>query len=203
MFTGIVREIGTVVALDGDEDGARLVVQAPATAAEGPRIGDSVALDGCCLTVTGIDGDRLAFTAVPETLELTSLGSLDAGSTLNVEPALRLGEPLGGHIVQGHVDGRGTIEQIDAEGEGKRLTLSAPDDVLRYCVYKGSIAIDGVSLTIAAVRDETFEIALIPHTLAATTLGARSAGDRVNLEVDVLAKHVERLTEGYRSGASG
>lgn len=199
MFTGIVREVGTVVTLDGDEKGARLTVEAPATAGETPRIGDSIALNGCCLTVTAIEGSHLTFTAVRETLEHTSLGALVAGSTLNVEPALRVGERLGGHFVQGHVDGLGRIERIDPEAEGQRIALSAADDVVRYCVYKGSVAVDGVSLTIAALLDDGFEIALIPHTLAATTLGERRVGDRVNLEVDVLAKHVERLTQGYRA----
>ena len=203
MFTGIVREIGTVVALDAGEDAARIVVEAPATAAEDVRIGDSISLNGCCLTVTAIDETRLTFTAVRETLELTSLGALAVGSSLNVEPALRVSDRLGGHIVQGHVDGCGTIEAIEDEAEGKRLTVAAPEEVMRYCVYKGSIAVDGVSLTIAALREEAFAIALIPHTLAATTLGQRERGDRVNLEVDVLAKHVERLTAGYRPPDSG
>ena len=198
MFTGIVRELGTVATLERGEGSAQLVVDAPATVAEGPRVGDSVALNGCCLTVTSLSGDRLAFTAVPETLERTSLGTLAAGSRLNVEPALRVGDALGGHIVQGHVDGLGTVVEVATEGDGKRITIGADDDVLRYCVYKGSVAVDGVSLTIAAVDDERFEIALIPHTLEVTTLGAVSVGDRVNLEVDVLAKHVERLTQAYR-----
>ena len=203
MFTGIVRELGTVVALERGRGSAQLVVDAPATAAEGPRVGDSVALNGCCLTVTSLAGSQLSFTAVPETLERTSLGSLVEGSRLNVEPALRVGDALGGHIVQGHVDGLGTVSEVVPEGDGTRITISGGEDLLRYCVYKGSIALDGVSLTIAAIGNEHFEIALIPHTLEVTTLGELSSGDRVNLEVDVLAKHVERLTEAYRARASG
>lgn len=203
MFTGIVRELGRVVSLETSADGARLVIEAPATAGEGLQVGDSVALNGCCLTVTALDGSHLTFTAVPETLERTSLGALAAGAPLNVEPALRVGDSLGGHIVQGHVDGLGRVVAFEDEGEGKRLTIAAGEDVLRYCVYKGSIAVDGVSLTIARLVDGSLEIALIPHTLEVTTLGGLSAGDRVNLEVDVLAKHVERLISPYRDAGSG
>lgn len=198
MFTGIVRELGRVTSIDRSEDGAQLTLRAPATV-EGLRLGDSVALNGCCLTATAIEGDRITFTAVPETLERTSLGLLERESPVNVEPALRMGDPLGGHMVQGHVDGLGEIAALEPEGLGKRLTITAPGSVLRYCVYKGSITVDGVSLTVAAVSVDAFEIALIPHTLEATTLGQRAVGDRVNLEVDVLAKYVERLTAAYRT----
>jgi len=183
------------------DGGARLSIEAPLSA-EGLRIGDSVALNGCCLTVTDINGSRLTFTAVPETLQQTSLGQLVTGSRINLEPALRVGDALGGHIVQGHVDGLGEIAALALEGEGKRMTVAASDDVLRYCVCKGSVAIDGISLTIAALRPGGFEIALIPHTLDVTTLGDRKAGDSVNVEVDVLAKHVERLTAAYRDSRS-
>ena len=141
MFTGIVREVGTVVSLEGGAGGVQMALEAPATLADGPRVGDSVALNGCCLTVTALDGDRLHFDAVPETLERTSLGSLDVGSQVNVEPALKIGDPLGGHIVQGHVDGLGTVERIEPEGDGKRLTIGADDALMRYCVYKGSVAL--------------------------------------------------------------
>ena len=202
MFTGIVREVGRVVSIELQEGGARLVVDAPETAGEGPRVGDSIALNGCCLTLTALAATQLEFAAVPETLERTSLGALVAGAQVNVEPALRLGERLGGHIVQGHVDGLGLIERFEPEGEGKRLTLEMPAELLRYCVYKGSLAVDGVSLTLARVGSQAVEIALIPHTLEATTLGARQVGEAVNLEVDVLAKHVERLSEAYRQGDS-
>ncbi|MBX5473562.1 MAG: riboflavin synthase [Thermoleophilia bacterium] len=192
MFTGIVRERGAVVAVHGGEDGIRLEVEAPACAA-GAAVGDSIALDGVCLTVVERDGGRLAFEAVPETLRRTALGRLEAGDEVNVEPALRAGDPLGGHVVQGHVDGVGRVRTVEPEGEGRRVWVDAPDAVLRYCVEKGSIALAGVSLTVAAVDADGFAVALVPHTLAATTLGALAPGDEVNLEVDVLAKYVERL----------
>jgi riboflavin synthase len=192
VFTGIVRELGHVDALDGREDGVRLRVRAPDTAGAA-AIGDSVALNGVCLTVTERDGEVLSFDAVPETLARSALGRLRAGATVNVEPALRAGEPLGGHIVQGHVDGVGRVRAMTPEGEGARLEVEADPDLLRYCVEKGSIAVEGVSLTVAALADDAFEIALIPHTLEVTTLGGLRPGDEVNLEVDVLAKYVERL----------
>lgn len=193
MFTGIVRELGTVASVEG-ETSVRLELDAPATAAD-VRVGDSVAISGVCLTVVGIDGARLAFDAVPETLSRTSLGSLRPGSRANVEPALRAGEPLGGHYVQGHVDGVGSVVSLEPEGAGARLTLAAPE-LVRYCVEKGSLTVEGVSLTIAAVDDEGVEIALVPHTLAVTTLGQLAPGDAVNLEVDIIAKYVEKLLRG-------
>ena len=190
MFTGLVREVGRVVSFDG----SRLRVESTLSAS----VGDSVAIDGCCLTV--VDGDRstLAFDAVPETLARTTLGSLEPGSAVNLEPALRAGEALGGHYVQGHVDAVGRVRSVEPEGEGRRAWFDAPEDVLRYCVEKGSVAVDGVSLTVAAVDDGGFAAALVPHTLAVTTLGSLAPGDAVNLEADVLAKYVERLT-GLRS----
>jgi riboflavin synthase len=184
VFTGIVRELGRVVAFDG----SRLVVAAPQTSAE---LGDSVAIDGVCLTVVQHDGKELAFDVVGETLERTTLGALTAGEPVNVEPALRAGDPLGGHMMQGHVDGVGRVRRI-----GEPVWIDAPEEVLRYCVEKGSIAVDGVSLTIAALDEAGFAVALVPHTLAVTTLGAAEPGSAVNLEVDVLAKYVERLTMG-------
>ena len=192
MFTGIVRERGRIAAREGGADGTRLVVEAPETAA-GAGVGDSVAVNGCCLTVTSVADGRMSFDAVPETLRRTALGALDAGRDVNLEPALRAGEPLGGHYVQGHVDAVGTVRAVDSEGEGIRMWIDAPPDVLRYCVEKGSVAVDGVSLTIAELDGDGFAVALVPHTLAVTTLGERGPGDRVNLEADVLAKYVERL----------
>ena len=189
MFTGIVRELGRVVAL---RDGGRLEVHAPATAAA-TAVGDSVAIDGVCLTAVAASAGRLAFDAVPETLRRSALGRLSAGAPVNVEPALRAGEPLGGHLVQGHVDGVGTIRSVEPEGDGLRMWLDAPPEVLRYCVEKGSVTVAGVSLTVAALDDEGFEVALVPHTLEATTLGSLVPGGEVNLEADVLAKYVERL----------
>ena len=191
MFTGLVREVGTVVSF---EDG-RLRVESSIAAA----IGDSVAIDGVCLTV--VDGDRktLAFDAVPETLSRTTLGALEPGAPVNLEPALKAGDALGGHYVQGHVDGVGRIRSVEREGDGRRVWVDAPPAVLRYCVEKGSIAVDGVSLTVAGLDDDGFAVALVPHTLAVTTLGTAVPGGEVNLETDVLAKYVEKLV-GLRSG---
>jgi riboflavin synthase len=191
MFTGLVREVGTVVSIDGAES-VYLVLDAPATAVAA-ALGDSVTVDGACLTVVSVDGPRLAFEAVPETLARTALGGLVAGSRVNLEPALRAGDPLGGHYVQGHVDGVGTVRSVEPEGDGRRVWFDAAPDLLRYVVAKGSIAVQGTSLTVAALDDGGFAVALIPHTLDVTTLGALAPGDRVNLEVDVLAKYVERL----------
>lgn len=192
MFTGIVRELGLAVTVDGDGDGVRLVLEAPRTA-PGVAIGDSVAVNGCCLTAESVDGARLAFHAVPETLRRTTLGALRAGDHVNVEPALRAGDPMGGHVVQGHVDGVGRVQSVEAEGEGLRVFVEAQPEILRYCVEKGSIAVEGVSLTVAEVHDDAFAVALVPHTIEATTLSLLAPGRRVNLEADVLAKYVERL----------
>jgi riboflavin synthase len=195
VFTGIVRERGRLVGRDGGADGAELVVEAPETAAATQR-SDSVALDGVCLTATDVSDGRIAFHAVPETLARTTLATLEPGAEVNVEPALRAGEPLGGHYVQGHVDGVGRVADTRPEGDGLRLGIHVPPELLRYCVPKGSIAVQGVSLTIAALSNDGVEIALVPHTLAATTLAALRPGAEVNLEVDVLAKYVERLVAG-------
>ena len=181
MFTGIVRERGRVAAFDG----SRLVVEAAVDA----DVGDSVALDGVCLTVVERADGRLAFDVVPE----TRARAKEFGAEVNVEPALRAGQPLGGHYVQGHVDGVGSVRSVEPEGEGRRMWIEAPADVLRYCVEKGSVAVDGVSLTVAALADDAFAVALVPHTLEATTLGRLEPGAHVNLEADVLAKYVERL----------
>ena len=192
MFTGIVKERGRVTAFTGGENGVRLRVGAPRTAA-GVAIGDSIAIGGVCLTVVELEDAEVSFDAVPETLARTALRRLEAGDDVNVEPAIRAGEPLGGHLMQGHVDGVGLVRSVEPEGDGRRIWVDAPPDVLRYCVEKGSIAVDGVSLTVAALDDTGFAVALIPHTLAETTLGELAAGDEVNLEADVLAKYVERL----------
>ena len=188
MFTGIVREVGTVDAFDG----SRLVVAAPETAA-GVALGDSVAVAGVCLTVVEAGEGRLAFDVVPETLARTALGRLEPDDSVNLEPSLRVGDPLGGHVVQGHVDAVGGVRSLEHEEESRRVWVDAPESVVRYCLEKGSIAVDGVSLTVAALDDDGFEVALIPHTLAVTTLGRLEPGDQVNLETDVLAKVVERL----------
>jgi riboflavin synthase len=192
MFTGIVREVGLVSSIEGGENGVRLVIDAPLTAAA-TGVGDSVAIDGVCLTVVAVEGDTMAFDAVPETLARTSLGRLHPASRTNVEPALRAGDPLGGHIVQGHVDGVGRVQSVEFEGEGLRVIVEAPTELLRYCVEKGSITVDGVSLTVAEVYEDAFGVALVPHTLEATTFSALAPGRVVNLEIDVIAKYVERL----------
>lgn len=191
MFTGIIRERGRIVELTPDDGGLVVMVGAPQTART-VEVGGSVAIAGVCLTAERVAPPDLAFRAVPETLSRSTLGALVVGQAVNLEPALRVGEPLGGHIVQGHVDGVGVLRAVAPEGDGKRITVNAPDDVLRYCVEKGSITIDGVSLTVASLDAHGFSVALIPHTLEVTTLAALAVGDRVNLEVDVLAKYVER-----------
>ena len=190
MFTGLVREVGEVASFAG----GRLVL-ASATVAEP---GDSVALDGVCLTVVEVGDGRLSFDLVPETLARVK----QFGARVNVEPALRAGDPLGGHQVQGHVDGVGRVASVEPEGDGARVRIEAAPELLRYCVEKGSIAVNGVSLTVAAVDETGFEVALILHTLQVTTLGELVAGDEVNLETDVLAKYVEKLLAPLAGGAS-
>jgi riboflavin synthase alpha subunit len=181
MFTGLVREAARVASFAR----SRLVVATSVPA----EVGDSVAIDGVCLTVVEAQNGTLAFDVVPETLARAKA----FGQRVNVEPALRAGEPLGGHYVQGHVDGIGRVRALDRTGADVRMTIEAPPEVLRYCVEKGSITVDGVSLTIAGLDDNTFTVALVPHTLALTTLGTIERGSEVNLEADVLAKYVERL----------
>ena len=184
MFTGLVREVGDVVSF---EDG-RLVVECGTVA----ELGDSVAIAGVCLTVVANGDGRLAFDVVPETLTRVK----PFRDRVNVEPALRAGDPLGGHQVQGHVDGVGSVASVEPEGDGVRVRIEPPVELMRYCVEKGSVTVDGVSLTVAGVDETGFDVALIPHTLAETTLTRLAAGDNVNLETDVLAKYVERLLPG-------
>jgi len=184
MFTGLVREVGEVLSF---EDG-RLVVECRTVA----EVGDSVAIAGVCLTVVENGGGRLAFDVVPETLTRVKRFS----DRVNVEPALRAGEPLGGHQVQGHIDGVGRVASVEPEGDGVRVRIEPPLELMRYCVEKGSVTVDGVSLTVAGVDETAFDVALIPHTLAETALSGLAAGDSVNLEADVLAKYVEKLLHG-------
>jgi riboflavin synthase len=188
MFTGIVRERGRVASMRQEPEGLRLEIDAPATASQ-LGVGDSVSISGACLTATAVSNGRFSVTAVAETLDRTTLGRLALEDEVNLETATRAGDPLGGHFVQGHVDAVGRIASVD---DG-RVWVEAAPEILRYCVEKGSIAVDGVSLTIAALRGDAFEVALIPHTLEVTTFGAMQQGDDVNLEVDVLAKYVEKL----------
>jgi riboflavin synthase len=192
VFTGIVKERGTVVSVAGSEEGIRLVVEARATAAA-TALGDSVSVDGVDLTATEIADGQMTFTAVPETLARTTLGNLAEGAEVNLEPALRAGDPLGGHYVQGHVDGVCRVRSIERADVGLRATFETPRHLLRYVVEKGSVAVHGVALTVTHVDEETFGVALIPYTLAETTLGTLAVGDELNLEVDVLGKYVERL----------
>jgi riboflavin synthase len=195
MFTGIVEELGTVRDLRRNASGARFEFEA-ALVLEDARVGDSIAVDGCCLTVVERGPNWWASDAVAETLRRTSLGLLQVGDSVNLERPVRLADRLGGHLVQGHVDGQGQIDDCRAGPDGALLVrIQAPTDLLRYVVEKGSIAIDGVSLTVVSVSDTHFSVALIPHTLSVTTLGKKQPGDPVNLEVDVLAKYVERLLE--------
>ncbi len=195
MFTGIVEELGAVRSVTPNDGGARIEIDA-ATVLADAHLGDSIAVNGCCLTVVELGAGWWAADAVTETLDRTGLGALAAGDPVNLERPVRVEDRLGGHIVQGHVDGRAHLERRDALPDGStRMAFRLPAELLRYVVEKGSIALDGVSLTVAALDDETatVEIAVIPHTLSVTTLGARAPGDPVNVEVDILAKHVERL----------
>ncbi|HXY72763.1 MAG TPA: riboflavin synthase [Actinomycetota bacterium] len=196
MFTGIVEERGHVRLAEPD----RIVVEA--TSLDDVGADDSVAVSGVCLTVVSVerDGDRVAFgfDVSPETLARTTLGGLGAGDAVNLERAVTLLSRMGGHLVQGHVDGVGEVLDMRAAGDGSEMTIGLPDGLGRYAVEKGSIAVDGVSLTITSLDANSFGVALIPHTLEVTTLGDRAPGDRVNLEVDVMAKYVERLMEGAR-----
>jgi riboflavin synthase len=198
MFTGLVEEIGTVAAVAPSSGGVRMSVRAERVL-DGLRIGDSVAVDGACLTVVVIHDEGFELDVVAETLARTGLGARAPGDRVNLERALRAGDRLGGHLVQGHVDGTATVATIADEAQGRRLRFTAAPDLLRYIVAKGSVAIDGVSLTVAARHDTGFEVALIPHTLGETTLGAAREGQTVNLEVDLVAKYLEALAAPYRS----
>jgi riboflavin synthase len=191
MFTGLVADLGTVVARDAAGDGARVTI-ATSLAHELAR-GDSIAVNGVCLTATEIGPDSFSADVVSETLRRSALDGLDAGARVNLELPVRASDRLGGHVVQGHVDGVGVVAALLREDSGARLTIALDPALLRYVVEKGSVALDGVSLTVAAVDERSLTIALIPETLARTTLGAVTVGSRVNVEVDVLAKHVEKL----------
>jgi riboflavin synthase len=193
MFTGIVRELGTVEAIESSADGARLRIRAELASDLGE--GDSVAVDGACLTATAVEGDAFEADVMHQTLELTTLGELERGSAVNLELPLRADERLGGHVVQGHVDGTATVADLNDDGFAKRLRIELPDELLPYVVERGSIAVEGVSLTVAGLDDPLVEVSLIPETLERTTLGRLEAGDRVNVECDVLARYVRRQLE--------
>jgi riboflavin synthase len=191
MFTGIVENVGSVESATPEEPGRRLIVRAPSIAASA-LVGQSIAVNGCCLTVIECDHEKLHFQAGPETLGRTNLGELTAGALVNLERSLRLGDLLGGHLVSGHIDGLATIDQRQDDREWSTFWFGVPPALTRQMAAKGSVAIDGVSLTLVAVEDDRFSVQLIPHTLAVTTLGSRRPGDRVNVETDLLAKYVER-----------
>jgi riboflavin synthase len=209
MFTGLVQQLAGVVELISAAPGMRLVIgvrsdvnetKDPITDASlpgaallaGAAVGDSIAINGCCLTVVGVEDGRVSFDAGPETLQRTNLGELVPGSLVNLETSLSLGDSLGGHLVTGHIDGVGTVQRRIDDADWSTLWFAAPEPLMRQMASKGSVAIDGVSLTLVDVETDQFSVALIPHTLKVTTLGTRSPGDRVNLETDVLAKYVER-----------
>lgn len=190
MFSGIVEEVGQIESVAPEGQLVRLQVLAPLVS-EGVSLGDSIAINGTCLTVTRFDGPHLCFDAVRETLECTNLGDLVAGSTVNLERALRAGGRLDGHIVQGHVDGVGEVRSLEKSGDDVRLLVGCAPEIAELLVDKGSVTIDGVSLTVVKAEPEGFDVALIPHTLAETTLGEMAPGRRVNLEVDILGKYVK------------
>jgi riboflavin synthase len=195
MFTGIVEELGTVREIEPNEGGARLEIAAT-TVLEDATIGASISVNGCCLTVVELTGSSWSADAVVETLARTNLGDLRAGDPVNLERPVRLADRLGGHVVQGHVDATGIVRAREPQSDDSvMIHFDAPDEILRYVVHKGSITVDGISLTVAAKFDDGFAVAAIPHTLAVTTLGARRVGERVNLEADVLAKYVESLLQ--------
>lgn len=195
MFTGLVEGLGRVAAVVAEPAGIQLAIEPPAemTAGESSALGDSVAINGCCLTVVSLEDGRWAFQAGTETLSKTSLGRLQAGDRVNLERSLPVNGRLGGHFVQGHVDGVGTVDEIRRQGEWIHMTFRVPAALTALMVPKGSIAVDGVSLTLVTVEPERFSIALIPHTLEVTTLGRRQVGDPVNIETDVLGKYVQKL----------
>ena len=197
MFTGIVVEQGSVKKARQRRGLLELEIEAPGVARE-LRKGDSVAVNGVCLTATQTGRRRFSTQAMEETLARSTLGSLKRGGTVNLELAARLNDRLGGHLVQGHVDGIARVTRIEEEEGAVRVWMSAPADILRYMVAKGSVTLDGVSLTVVEVGSTSFQVALIPHTLSATTLGALEQGTRLNVEVDVVAKYVERLVGGDR-----
>ena len=196
MFTGIVEELGTVAAVEDQGDAIRLTIRA-ATVLEDAALGDSIAVNGCCLTVAARDEDTWTADVMQETLDKTSLRGVQPGDRVNLERAVTAATRLGGHIVQGHVDGVGEVLRRSPSEHWEVVEVSLPADLARYLVDKGSITVDGVSLTVVEAGQASFTVSLIPETLARTTLGGRRVGDRVNLEADVIAKHVEKLLAGH------
>jgi riboflavin synthase len=194
MFTGLVETLGRIERVQPAGAGRRLTLSAPLV--EGTRLGDSIAINGACLTVVAIQGEELSFEAGPETLQRTNLGELRPGDRVNLERALRLGDRLGGHLVQGHVDGVGRVAERRRQGEWEVVWFESPANLAEQMVSKGSVAVDGVSLTVVDVTSDRFSVALIPHTLAVTTLGFKGPGASVNLETDLFAKYVWKCLRG-------
>jgi len=196
VFTGLIQGQGRILELERTDDGVRLTVDTALAGELAP--GDSVAVNGVCLTATTIDGSAFTADVMNETLDRSSLRDVAAGGQVNLELPLRATDRLGGHVVQGHVDGVGTVAEVVDDGFARRISVTAPAELLRYIVVKGSVAVDGVSLTVAALDSSSFTVSLIPETLERTNLGRAQTGTRVNLEVDVLAKYVERLVTSAR-----
>jgi len=194
MFTGIVEEMGAITSMEKTLAGTRLTILA-STIIGDLKIGDSVSINGTCLTVVTKDERNFTVDVSPETLSVTTLGHLTAGAPVNLERAMKLNERIGGHLVAGHVDGVGTIRNRRQEGNAIFFTIEVPHEILRYCVVKGSVTVDGISLTINDVTDKGFSVAIIPHTAKVTTLGFKQTGDSVNLESDLIGKYVERLLQ--------
>jgi len=200
MFTGIIEELGVVEALEDQGDAVRLTLRGPRVTADA-RLGDSISVNGCCLTVADRDGETFTADVMRETLDKTSLGVLEPGARVNLERAVTASTRLGGHIVQGHVDGTGSVVRREPSEHWELVEVSVPAGLTRYLVDKGSVTVDGVSLTVVDAGDDSFTVSLIPETLNRTTLGLKQAGDPVNLEVDVIAKYVERLISHQKDPA--
>jgi riboflavin synthase len=195
MFTGIIQSTGTIAAIDAADQGVRMRILCPELKPGGWREGDSVAVSGCCLTALALDEDGFSADLSAETLARTSLGRLRDGDQVNLEPAMALGDRLGGHLVSGHVDGLAEVVDLHPVGESHVLRFRVPDPLARFVAEKGSVTLDGVSLTVNAVAGLEFEVNLIPHTWQVTTLGKLAVGDRVNLEIDLLARYLDRLLQ--------
>jgi riboflavin synthase len=192
MFTGLIQEVGTILSVNQNAEGKEFVIKAPSLIKE-IQIDDSVATNGCCLTATQIKGDTFRVQAIHMTLEKTAVGYLESGDKVNLELSLRPQDRLGGHFVQGHVNAIGKIKQIKTMGKNWEIEVSFPADLRKYMISEGSITLDGISLTIARLTSDTFTVAIIPHTLEKTTLGAKKVGDHLNLEVDMIAKYIENF----------
>lgn len=195
MFTGIIKAVGQIAETETVGDDRRLTIDIANTPMNGPALGDSVAVNGVCLTATTLDANRMTADVSRETLSLTSIGALQAGSYVNLEPALAAGDPLGGHLVSGHVDGMGELVEKARDGRSWRLVFAVPARLARYLAAKGSVCVDGISLTVNEVSGHHFGVNIVPHTMTHTNLHARAVGDSVNLEIDIIARYLDRLLE--------